>query len=84
MTYSPLLNYVLPDKKRQIDITNKVSDFIAHDKTWKSKKLSYFVLQDIIYKINNNHIPITNIKSATWATNTDIPSHPKAKCSNDL
>lgn len=42
LTDSPLLNYVLLDKRHQIDITNKIRDFIDHNKTWQTQNLTCF------------------------------------------
>lgn len=94
-----MINYVFPDKIHEIDITINSAILFGDNKRWHWE--SYLFLPcDIISKINNIPIPMTNIKdkivwkfnsigqfsikSATWANNTDIPSYPKAKFISNL
>lgn len=48
--------------ENMVDTTKKVKEFIHHKKTWKIHTLTDYLPQQIIKKITNTPLPITEVR----------------------
>lgn len=100
MKDSPLINKIKQDSILYINQEVKVNYFIVEKKNWKVENLKDCLLEETLKDIYGTPNPINNIDdklswkftstsnfsvtTETWANNTYIKHHPKAKFINSL
>lgn len=56
----PLIDFVHPEKKNEIDVNDRVTKSIDDNKNWGVGKLANLLPHNIIVMITNTPIPISN------------------------
>lgn len=59
-TDSPIIDFVYPDKRNDVNINYRVSNFIDVNKNWKIDDLATYLSQNIMMKIKDTPIPVSS------------------------